>query len=245
MNTDHSPRGVIVTGGARGIGAAIAGRFVNNGDNVVVLDIEAQACPPEGAGTCTAIACDLSDPVSTQSAMAEALTQLGQVDVLVNNAGIFNITPLLEITAAQWDRMFAVNTRAMLLTIQATAQSMIDRGTGGRIINMASMGGKSGAAGQSHYAASKAAVISLTQVAAAELGAHGINVNAMCPGYVLTDMGAATRTEEQVEEWSSLSPLGRLGEEADVANLAFFLASDESSYLTGQAINVCGGMITH
>jgi NAD(P)-dependent dehydrogenase (short-subunit alcohol dehydrogenase family) len=102
-----------------------------------------------------------------------------------------------------------------------------------------------GAAGQAHYAASKAAVISLTQVASKELGPHAITVNSLCPGYVLTEMGAATRTEAQVAEWSSKSPLGRLAEPADVASFARFLASPEAAYLTGQAFNVTGGMINH
>ncbi len=110
---------------------------------------------------------------------------------------------------------------------------------------MASMGGKVGGPNQAHYAASKAAVISLTQVAAKELGPYGITVNCICPGYVLTEMGAATRTEAMVREWSSKSPLGRLAEPSDVANMAVFLASDEASYCTGQAMNVTGGMVMH
>jgi 3-oxoacyl-[acyl-carrier protein] reductase len=122
---------------------------------------------------------------------------------------------------------------------------MIEQGAGGVIVNMASMGGKVGSPNQAHYAASKAAVISLTQVAAKELGPYGITVNCICPGYVLTDMGAATRTDSMVREWSSKSPLGRLAEPNDVANMAVFLASDEASYCTGQAMNVTGGMVMH
>src|SRR5690606_25069055 len=129
----------------------------------------------------------------------------GGVDVLVNNAGILRMSPLLDIDPTEWDAVFAVNTRAMLLTMQLAARSMIAAGTGGAIVNMASMGAKQGAAGQAHYAASKAAVISLTQVAAAELGPHGITVNAVCPGYVLTEMGAATRTPEMVAAWTAKS----------------------------------------
>ena len=110
---------------------------------------------------------------------------------------------------------------------------------------MASMGGKLGSPNQAHYAASKAAVISLTRVAAMEFGEHQIRVNCICPGYVLTEMGAATRTPEMVAAWSSKSPLGRLAETSDVANMALFLASDESSYCTGQAMNVSGGMVMH
>ena len=150
----------------------------------------------------------------------------------------------MEIDPADWDHTFAVNVRAMLVTIQVAAKTMIANGRG-TIINMASMGGKVGGPNQAHYAASKAAVISLTQVAAKELGPSGIRVNCICPGYVLTEMGAATRTPEMVREWSSKSPLGRLAEPSDVANMAVFLASDEASYCTGQAMNVTGGMVMH
>jgi 3-oxoacyl-[acyl-carrier protein] reductase len=133
----------------------------------------------------------------------------------------------------------------MLVTSQVAARSMIGAGSGGKIINMASMGGKVGSPNQAHYAASKAAVISLTRVAAMELGEHGITVNCICPGYVLTEMGAGTRTPEKVAEWSGKSPLGRLAQPQDVANAALFLASPDGDYLTGDALNVCGGMVMH
>ena len=115
----------------------------------------------------------------------------------------------------------------------------------GRIVNLASMGGKLGEPGQAHYAASKAAVIALTRVAAMELGPSGITVNCICPGYVATDMGAGERTAEQVAHWAALSPLGRLGTPDDVARMAVFLASDDAAYCTGQAFNVTGGMVMH
>ncbi len=239
-------RRVVATGAARGIGAEIARRFAGAGARVAILDQlvdEAGAVADEIDGM--AFGCDLTDAESTTTAMESAIASLGGVDVLVNNAGVFRITPLLDISSDEWDWVFAVNTRAMLLTTQVAARSMIAQGAGGKIVNMASMGGKVGAAGQAHYAASKAAVISLTQVAAAELGSHGINVNSICPGYVLTEMGAATRTPEQIAEWSSKSPLGRLAETSDVAAMALFLASHDADYCTGQAMNVTGGMITH
>jgi 3-oxoacyl-[acyl-carrier protein] reductase len=122
---------------------------------------------------------------------------------------------------------------------------MIAAGHGGVVVNMASMGGKMGSPNQAHYAASKAAVISLTRVSAMELGAHGIRANCICPGYVLTEMGAATRTPEMVAKWSAMSPLGRCAEPVEVADMAVFLASDESRYCTGQAMNVSGGMVMH
>jgi NAD(P)-dependent dehydrogenase (short-subunit alcohol dehydrogenase family) len=236
---------VVVTGAARGIGEAIARSFAAEGGRIAVVDRlgeEAAAVADSVGGV--AVTADLADATDTVRAMSAAVDALGGIDVLVNDAGMFRITPLLEITADEWDLMFAVNTRAMLLTTQVAARSMIAAG-GGKIVNIASMGGKLGAPGQAHYAASKAAVISLTQVSAMELGQHGINVNAVCPGYVPTDMGAATRTPEMIEAWSAKSPLGRLGRPYDVAAMTLFLASDEAAYCTGQAMNVTGGMMMH
>jgi 3-oxoacyl-[acyl-carrier protein] reductase len=237
---------VVVTGGARGIGAAIARGFAAEGASLAVVDLLATECESvanEVSGL--AVICDLADPAATVAAMDDAIGRLGGIDVLVNNAGVFRITPLLDISTDEWDWIFSINTRAMLVTTQAAARSMIAGGRGGKIVNMASMGGKVGAAGQAHYAASKAAVISLTQVSAAELGMHGINVNSICPGYVLTEMGAAGRTDEMTAAWSAKSPLGRLAQPSDVANMALFLASHDADYLTGQAFNVTGGMIMH
>jgi 3-oxoacyl-[acyl-carrier protein] reductase len=240
---------VLVTGAARGIGADLARRFAADGAHVAVLDVlDAAPLAAEIGGL--ALTCDLADPAATEDATAKAIAQLGGIDVLVNNAGVFQITPLLEITPAEWDRTMAINARAMLVTTQVAARAMIAQnadgtGSGGRIVNMASMGGKVAEGGQLTYAASKAAVISLTQASAAELGPHGITVNAVCPGYVLTEMGADTRSPEQVAGWSARSPLGRCGTTADVADLVAFLASPAAAYLTGQAVNVSGGMIVH
>jgi len=237
---------VVVTGGAQGIGREIVTAFAAEGARVAVLDRlvdEARLVAADVGGI--AVQCELDDAANTVAAMDTAISELGGIDVLVNNAGVFRITPLLDISPDEWDWIFAVNVRAMLLTTQVAARTMIAQGDGGKIVNMASMGGKVGAAGQSHYAASKAAVISLTQVSAVELGVHGITVNSICPGFVLTDMGAATRTPEMVAEWSAKSPLGRLGQPADVAAMALFLASGDADYCTGQALNVTGGMIMH
>jgi NAD(P)-dependent dehydrogenase (short-subunit alcohol dehydrogenase family) len=248
MGSDHAGRllgaRIVVTGAARGIGAAIARRYAAEGATLALIDLRADDVAATAAALgAKSVAGDLSTAAAASAAFEEAIDTLGGVDVLVNNAGILRFAPLLEITADEWDEMFAVNTRSMLLGIQAAARSMIGEGTRGRIINMASMGGKLGAANQAHYAASKAAVISLTQVAAKELGPHGINVNCICPGYVLTEMGAATRTEEMVASWSAMSPLGRCAEPDDVAGVALFLASPESAYMTGQSLNVTGGMM--
>ncbi|MEO5899827.1 MAG: SDR family NAD(P)-dependent oxidoreductase [Ilumatobacteraceae bacterium] len=237
---------VVITGGARGIGAEIARTYRREGAEVVVLDLP---CPQLAAVAAEVdgyeIAVDLTDADAAARAVTEAIGLLRGIDVLVNNAGILRTAPLLEMTIDNWDATFAVNVRAMFVTTQVAARRMIAQGGGGVIVNMASMGGKLGSPNQAHYAASKAAVISLTRVAAMELGEHQIRVNCICPGYVLTEMGAATRTPEMVAGWSSKSPLGRLAETSDVANMALFLASGESSYCTGQAMNVSGGMVMH
>jgi NAD(P)-dependent dehydrogenase (short-subunit alcohol dehydrogenase family) len=248
MGREHAGRmhgtRIVVTGAARGIGAAIARRYAAEGATLALIDVRADDVAATAAALgAKSVAGDLSTATAATAAFEEAIGTLGGVDVLVNNAGILRFAPLLEIAADDWDVMFAINTRSVLIGIQAAARSMIAEGTHGRIINMASMGGKVGAANQAHYAASKAAVISLTQVAAKELGPHGINVNCICPGYVLTEMGAATRTEEMVAGWSAMSPLGRCAEPDDVAGVALFLASPESAYMTGQALNVTGGMM--
>jgi 3-oxoacyl-[acyl-carrier protein] reductase len=238
-------RRAVVTGAGRGIGAEIARRYADEGARVVLLDIAPCVHDVAASIGATAVIGDLSDPAAAQASTAAAIETLGGIDVLVNNAGVLRFSPLLEITVDEWDLMFDVNVRAMLLTTQVAARSMIAAGHGGTIVNMASMGGKVGSPNQAHYAASKAAVISLTRVSAMELGAHGITVNCICPGYVLTEMGAATRTPEMVAAWSAKSPLNRLAEPSDVAAMALFLASSEASYCTGQAMNVTGGMVMH
>lgn len=239
-------RRAIVTGAARGIGRAIAQAFVDAGASVVILDRDADS----GAATADALGArflpaDLSDDSSARASVAAAADLLGGVDVLVNNAGIFRLRPLMEITADEWDTVMSINARSMLSTTQAAAQLMLDSGHGGTIINLASMAAKTGGAMEAHYAASKAAVIALTRATAQELGPHGIRANALCPGYILTEMGADTRTDDDVAAWSGRSPLGRCGTPEDVAEVALFLAGQSSSYLTGQAFNVTGGMIMH
>jgi NAD(P)-dependent dehydrogenase (short-subunit alcohol dehydrogenase family) len=236
-------RRCVVTGAARGIGAEIARTFVAEGATLGLLDVAADVKAVAADLDAVAELADLADPAATKQAMGHLLAALGGVDVLVNNAGILRITPLLEITIDEWDLVLDVNARSVLVTTQVAAHAMIAAGRGGRIVNMASMGAKQAGAQQAHYAASKAAVVAVTQAAATELGPHGITVNAICPGYVLTDMGAATRTPEMVAEWSASSPLGRCAEPADVARMALFLASDDAAYCTGQAFDVNGGML--
>ena len=164
--------------------------------------------------------------------------------LLVNNAGVFAKTPLLEMDLGEWDDLHRVNARSMVVVMQALAPAMIASGRGGRVVNMASMAAKRGTPGEAAYAASKAAVVALSRIAAMELGPHGITVNSICPGYVLTEMGSDTRSPDQVAAWTAMSPLGRLGDPADVAAVVAFLASDDGAYITGQALNVTGGMCT-
>ncbi|GAA4111977.1 3-oxoacyl-[acyl-carrier-protein] reductase [Nocardioides fonticola] len=234
--------GVVVAGGASGIGARIAERFAAEGARVVVLDRAAPRCDDHLAGV---IAADLVDESSVTAGFAAAVEELGQVPVVVNSAGIHLLAPLLETSLADWQRIQDVNARGTFLLTRVAAAHMVDAGLPGRIVNIASMAAKQGGAREIAYAASKAAVVAISRVAALELGCHGITVNAICPGYVPTDMGAETRSEDDVRRWCSMSPLGRLGTPDDVAGLTLFLASPEGSYMTGQALNVTGGMAMH
>lgn len=237
---------VIITGGARGIGGEIAARFAVEGARVSILDrLVAEGTAHAAAIGGTFHEVDLLDPIATQATTEAAVESMGGVDVLVNSAGVLRFSPLLDLTVQDWNETFSINTRAMLTTMQVGARAMIAAGHGGKIINIASMAAKKGGAGEGAYPPSKAAVVALTRMAALEWGCHGITANSLCPGYILTEMGAATRTQADIDTWSSYSPLGRLGEAADVAGVALFLASPESDYLTGQAINVTGGMVMH
>lgn len=237
---------VLVTGGARGIGAGVARRFAAEGATVAVVDLLAEqgtTVAAEIGGTFTPA--DLADPDAARAAVEAAITSIGGIDVLVCSAGILHLGSLLETTLATWDKVQAINTRGTFIAMQVAAAAMIAAGHGGSIVNVASMAAKKGGGGEGAYAASKSAVVGLTRAAAHEWGQHGITVNAVCPGYVLTEMGADTRTEADVALWSSYSPLGRLGRVEDVAGVVTFLASPDGAYLTGQAVNITGGMAMH
>jgi NAD(P)-dependent dehydrogenase (short-subunit alcohol dehydrogenase family) len=241
-------RVVLVTGAGRGIGEAIARRFHREGATIIAIDRDERgvATLADALGArIHPVVVDVSDHEAVQRCIPRAIADVGGVvDVCVNNAGVFGKAPLLDITPEEWDLVLATNARSVLFVIQAVAPVMIRAGRG-RIVNMASMAAKVGTPGEAHYAASKAAVVALTRVAAMELGSSGINVNCVCPGYVLTEMGADTRTPQQVEAWTAGSPLGRLQSVEDVAGVVRWLASDEAASCTGQAINVTGGMVMH
>jgi 3-oxoacyl-[acyl-carrier protein] reductase len=193
---------------------------------------------------------DLGDVRQTGEAMGRAIDGLGGIDVLVNTAGVLRYASLLDLRPEEWDEVFAVNTRAMLVTTQIAAREMIAFRTpsddcAGKVINVAGTCGTSAWGGQAHYAAAKAAVVALTRAAAHELGPHGITVNCLCPGVVRSEAGSALRTGTDVAAWSALTPLGRVAEPSDVARTALFLASSEADFLTGDAIDVAGGMALH
>ncbi len=245
MSDRLTGRRVVVTGGARGIGGRIAAVLAEEGARVAILDrlVDLGSVAAADIGGCFHEV-DLSDARDAERATAAAIEELGGIDILVNCAGIFSKTDILDQSIADWDRLFAINTRAMLTTMQVAGRTMIPARSG-RIINLASMAAKKGGAHEAAYAASKAAVVALTRAVAHEWGPHGITANSICPGFVLTEMGANTRTPELVASWEAMSPLGRLGTPDDVAGLALFLSLPDSAYLTGQAFNVTGGMVTH
>ena len=247
----------IVTGAGRGIGRGIAERYAQEGADLALIDIsptgiEALAVELRGLGrkvwTHTA---DLGDPEQGQSLVQSAVDHFGRVDILVNNAGVAGPKPMLELTPADWDRMFDVNARGLFFCLQAAARQMIAQGGGGKIVNIASTAGKGGSSHHTHYAATKACVISITRSAAVTLAPHKINVNAICPGIIDTDMWTLidqVRTGWQGEEPGTEfrravanTPWGRAGTPSDVAAVAQFLASDDADYLTGQTVNVTGG----
>ncbi len=239
-------RRALVTGAARGIGRAIAARLLAEGAAVTIVDADGDAARTTAAelaamGQVAAVHADLGDPAAIPAAIAACRRSLGGIDVVVNNAGTFSRAPIGEISPDDFDRVFAVNTRAPLLIVQAALDDL-RASPAGRVVNIASMAARKGTPGESVYAASKAALVALTRIAAQELGPDGITVNAVCPGYVLTDLGADTRSAADVANWQALSPLGRLASTSDVAAAVAFLASDDASYLTGVALDVTGGM---
>ncbi|MCH4809767.1 L-iditol 2-dehydrogenase [Vreelandella neptunia] len=249
----------VITGGARGIGLAIAQRYLAEGASVVVADIdraaidEAVATLEQQAATEKVMGVELNvcDQASIE-AMVEAVTQrFGGIDILVNNAAVFDLAPVLEVTESSFDKQFAVNTKGMFFTLQSVARSMVARGQGGKIINMASQAGRRGEALVSVYCASKAAVISLTQSSGLDLIKHGINVNGIAPGVVDTPMweevdALFARYEnrplgEKKRLVGEAVPFGRMGLPEDHTGAAVFLASQDSDYVVAQTLNVDGG----
>jgi acetoin reductase-like protein len=244
----------IVTGGARGIGRAIAAGYVAEGARVVVADIAeetARATAADIGGSAIGLPLDVTKQASIDALLEQTLKTFGPVEVLVNNAAIFAMGPILEITREQCAKVFQVNVEGLLFTLQAAARQMVDHGMKGRIINMASQAGRRGEALVAVYCASKAAVISLTQSAGLGLIKHGIRVNGIAPGVVDTPMwdevdASFARYEglalgEKKKAVGLAGPYGRMGTPEDLAGAAVFLASDDAEYVVAQTLNVDGG----
>ena len=244
----------IVTGGARGIGAAICRRYAEEGARVVVADIlegEARALAEEIGRGAFGVRLDVTDRRSIDAMVAEVVQKAGGIDILVNNAAIFDMAPLLEITEASYDKQFAVNVKGLLFTLQAVAKRMVEQGRGGKIINFSSQAGRRGEALVAVYCASKAAVISITQSAGLALIKHKINVNGIAPGVVDTPMwdevdALFARYEnlpigEKKRQVGLAVPYGRMGRPEDMTGAAVFLASADADYVVAQTLNVDGG----
>ncbi|MBR2380042.1 MAG: 3-oxoacyl-[Paraprevotella sp.] len=237
----------LVTGAARGIGKAIALKFAEEGANVaftdLVIDENAEATETEilAKGVkCKGYASNAADFTQTEEVVNQIKEDFGSIDILVNNAGITKDGLMLRMTEAQWDAVIAVNLKSAFNFIHACTPIMM-RQKGGSIINMASVVGVHGNAGQCNYAASKAGMIALAKSIAQEMGPKGIRANAIAPGFIETAMTAALPDAVR-EEWRKKIPLRRGGTTEDVANVAAFLASDMSAYVTGQVIQIDGGM---
>lgn len=239
----------IVTGAARGIGKAIADKFVREGARVMITDVrkeqlDATASELRVSGTVEALVADVTVADDARRIVDETVQRFGRIDVLVNNAGIASFEPFLEHTEQSWDQTMSVDLKGVFLVGQAVARQMVNQGDGGSIINMASTNGILGESLLAAYNAAKAGVILLTKTMAIELGPHNIRTNAVCPGFILTELAAESGADESfITEYIKKIPLGRYGKPEDVANLCAFLASDESSFINGAPIIIDGGQL--
>jgi 3-oxoacyl-[acyl-carrier protein] reductase len=235
----------IVTGASRGIGRGIAAMLASRGAHVVAAARGENAAATvedicAAGGRAEAVAADVTDNASIDAMVAAVLERHGRVDIVVNNAGIARDQLMLRMKREDWDQVIATNLTAAFVLVQAVLKPMIKQ-RGGRIINISSVVGQTGNAGQANYAASKAGLIGFTKALARELASRNITVNIVAPGLIDTDMTKAITEKAQVD-WAAQIPLGRLGTTADVAAAVCFLASDEASYITGQVLAVNGGM---
>ncbi|MGH2537065.1 MAG: 3-oxoacyl-[acyl-carrier-protein] reductase [Candidatus Promineifilaceae bacterium] len=238
----------IVTGASRGLGRAIAEVLANQGAAVVVNYLSSAAAADEvvtavqaGGGRALAVQADVSDFGQAQALVQAALDTFGQIDILVNNAGTTRDTLLLSMKEDDWDQVLETNLKSLFNCCKAVVRPMLRRKQGGRIINISSIVGLLGQAGQTNYAASKAGIIGFTKALAKEVGSRQITVNAVAPGYfptALTDVISDQNSRRLLE----LIPLGRLGQLAEVGHLVAFLASDQAAYITGEVIRVDGGL---
>ncbi|SEW24001.1 D-sorbitol dehydrogenase (acceptor) [Aliiroseovarius sediminilitoris] len=244
----------LITGAARGIGRAFAEAYVNEGAKVAIADIDldrAKATANQIGDSAFSVHMDVTDQASIEKAMAKTINHFGQIDILINNAALFTAAPIVEIERDDYQRVFDINVGGTLFTMQAAARHMIERGQGGKIINMASQAGRRGEALVAVYCATKAAVISLTQSAGLDLIKHGINVNAISPGVVdgehwdgVDAFFAKYENKapgQKKQEVGDAVPFGRMGTPEDLTGMAVFLASDAADYIVAQTYNVDGG----
>jgi 3-oxoacyl-[acyl-carrier protein] reductase len=242
----------IVTGARRGIGRAIAVALAREGANITVSDISQEDCRDvvneiERLGRKgLALKCDVSSSHDVDDMVGKTMAEFGRVDILVNNAGIISYKPFLELSDEDWDKTLNVNLKGQFLCARAAAREMV-KNKWGRIINIASI--SSGGCGIAypliaHYTASKGGIIALTEALAVELTPKGINVNAICPGAIDTDMAKGVKESGQLAQLLTRIPKGRLGQPEEIGSLAVFLASEESDYVSGAAIVIDGGWLT-
>jgi len=247
-------KSALITGSARGIGKAFAEAYAREGAIVAIADINLEAAQKTAAeigDNAYAVKLDVTDQASIDAAVKAVETRTGGLDILINNAALFDLAPIVEISRASYEKLFSVNVAGTLFMLQAAARSMIARGKGGRIINMASQAGRRGEPLVGVYCATKAAVISLTQSAGLDLIKHRINVNGIAPGVVDSDMWdqvdalfAKYENRPKGEKKRLVGegvPYGRMGKPEDLAGMAVFLASDEAEYIVAQTYNVDGG----
>jgi len=262
MSDKLSDKVAIVTGASRGIGRAIALALARKGANIIVnynhSENDAEKVVNEIKGFLTealAVRADVSKRTEVKSLVKKTLEEFGRIDILVNNAGVEPMNKMVDITEKEWDYVMNINAKGTFLCNQAVALQMIESGCGGKIVNIASQAGKTGAEFLAHYSASKAAIIAFTKAAAKELAPYKINVNCVCPGVIQTDMQRqdlarsarfmGVTEEEMNKRILSIIPLGRFGKPEDVARVVLFLCSEDADYMTGQAINVTGGIINY
>lgn len=246
---DYSGRVAVITGASRGIGAGIAARFAEGGAAVVINcrtdDVNAQAVAAKirhAGGTAHVVLADVSTVAGATTLMKEASRLCGRVDVLVNNAGSYPVSPLVDMDPAEWDAVLRGNLRSAFLCTQAAARLMIEQGAGGAIVNISSIEAVRATRFHAHYAAAKAGLEMLTKTGALELGPHGIRVNGVAPGLIWRH-GLQEDWPEGVERWLENAPLGRLGRPEDVADACLFLASPLARWITGAILAVDGGIL--
>jgi len=237
----------LVTGSARGIGAAIAFKLAEAGCHVIISDIDENGAQETAEKIKTmgrdaiAVKADVSKLAEAEELIKASLEKFGRIDILVNNAGITRDNLLMRMSEAEWDSVITVNLKGTYNCVKAATRPMMKQ-RAGKIINIASVVGVMGNAGQANYAASKAGVIGLTKSVAKEFGSRNIQVNAVAPGYIETEM-TKELSDAAKESFMSAIPLKRAGQAEDVANIVLFLASDLSDYVTGQVLHVDGGMV--